>query len=326
MRQLAALFAAGLVLLSAAGASAADSRGPRFSAAQTSCTIEDGRLGSISGAVAVDEGFLVTLDRGAAIVNVSRDCAFASTRRLAGADAFDVEDLAVGPDGTVWLADIGGNRTPRRNIALFGLTADDTVVTARFAYPGGTHDAEAAVVTMDSVLVVFTKERGTSQVYRARLPGAETTDPVPLRKVGEVDLAAIGGRPGTEGSLLVTGAALSPDGRHVTLRTYTDAYEWEIVDGDVARTVVSTEPVPVGRLRQQQGEAVSYTPDGSRLVAFSEQLPSPVLEVEITRPLVRPASTRQQLPTRAYVVIAVPAALLLLGGARTLYLRRRAPR
>lgn len=312
---------AGIVLAAAlpAGPVAATT----FAAPQTICTIIDPDLPEISGAVAARSGFLVTNDSGASVVELDEDCTVVSTTELDGVQPIDVEDLARGPDGTVWLADIGGNLEPRGVVAMYGLRPDGSVVTARFSYPTGTHDAEAAFVTMDNEVVLVTKDRGAGTVYRARLPGDEVSTPVKLRRVGDLDLLAFGAREDDEGSLLVTGAALSPDGRHVSLRTYTDAYEWEIVGGDPASTLVSSPPRPVGALDQPQGEAITYSWDGLRLVAFSEQLGSRVLGVDIARvaPPVEP--DRLGLPAWSLVVAIVPA-LLLVTGLVSRYLRRRA--
>jgi hypothetical protein len=312
---------AGLVL--AAVLPVASVAGTVFATPQTICTITDPDLPEISGALATRSGFLVANDSGASVVELDEDCAVVSATELDGVQPVDVEDLARGPDGTVWLADIGGNLEPRSGVAFYGLRPDGDVVTARFRYPNGTHDAEAAFVTMDNEVVLVTKERGAGTVYRARLPGGDLATPVPLRDVGELDLPAIGAREDDEGSLLVTGAALSPDGRHVSLRTYTDAYEWEITDGDPAATLVSTAPRRVGGLDQPQGEAITYSWDGLRLVAFSEQLGSPVLSVDISRSAPSAEADRLTLPAWSLLVAIVPA-LLLVAGLANRYFRGRA--
>ena len=44
-----------------------------------------------------------------------------TTVHEAAVDPYDPEDLAVGPDGTVWLADTGDNNAVRETVALIAL-------------------------------------------------------------------------------------------------------------------------------------------------------------------------------------------------------------
>ncbi len=75
-----------------------------------------------------------------------------------------------------------------------------------------------------------------------------------------------GGPVGAVGTVLVTGAALSADGSVVALRTYTDAYLYPVVDGDVA-AAFTRDPVRVPLPGEPQGEAIAFTPDGTLLSA-----------------------------------------------------------
>ncbi len=73
------------------------------------------------------------------------------------------------------------------------------------------------------------------------------------------------------GSALITGGAVSPDGSKAVIRTMSDAYEFDVSNGDVAAAVTSGKyritPLP----NEPQGEGISYTPDGKTFVTCSDQ-------------------------------------------------------
>jgi hypothetical protein len=79
---------------------------------------------------------------------------------------------------------------------------------------------------------------------------------------------------------MVTGGAVSRDGRHLALRTYTDAYVWPLTGSDVP-SALATRPVRIALPDSPQGEAISFTPDGKQLVVASEGLPSAVTVVPV---------------------------------------------
>jgi hypothetical protein len=260
------------------------------------CTITDGRLAEISGAVGTRDGLLVTNDRGAEVFTLDDDCSVSGavtwTAPTADGDtpfqARDVEDLAVGPDGTEWLVDSGGSRIPRHEVSLLGIAPDGTGTELVFAYPtGATHDVEAALVTQDLQLVLLAKERGRSTVFTARMPApdaqADGTGPVALTRVGVLDVEAWADPGLGDAGLFLTGAALSPDGRHVAVRTAAEIFEWVIDGRGPANELVDEEPTTVASVRGRPGRAITYGPDGSSLLALSEQLPAPVLVVDIER-------------------------------------------
>jgi hypothetical protein len=89
--------------------------------------------------------------------------------------------------------------------------------------------------------------------------------------------------------LLVTGGAVSPDGLHVVLRSYNEAWEWDAADGDLAAALTGL-PRKVDLPDTKQGEAITYTSDGQALLAAGEQL-DPVFRISVDRP--------QYAPTRA---------------------------
>ena len=90
-----------------------------------------------------------------------------------------------------------------------------------------------------------------------------------MRRAGQVELPTsrtAGGPVGRVGSRLVTGGAVSADGRVIALRTYTDAWLYPAPDGDPV-AALTREPVQLPLPGEPQGEAIAFEPDGTLLSA-----------------------------------------------------------
>lgn len=261
-----------------------------FESSDPVCTVTDERLGSISGMAAREDGTWVLNDRGSVLYRLDSKCKVDKVVDLTAElkalklSLTDIEDLAAGPDGWLWLSDSGGNVTARDTVTIVGWRDEDTPVrTAKLRYSEGKHDAEALVVDMVGRATLVTKvpsDDGPAQVFRTNLPVA-TSGVQELQLIGTVELA----KPAesTSGSRLVTGAAMAPGGTHVVLRTYTNAWEFTAPDGDLAQAIVSSEPQLVPLPKSEQGEAITYSVDGSELLATGESLPAPIDRVLIRR-------------------------------------------
>ncbi len=268
-----------LALLPAVPASAEEPAGP-----SPRCQVTDPRLSELSGLVDVGDRMLAIPDGGDQVtVSVLDQACRVVDETVAPLDPYDPEDLGVGPDGTVWLADTGDNNATRATVALIALRPDGTTSLYRLTYPDGPHDAEALLVAPDGTPYVVTKEvLGASHVYR---PAAPLTDAgtVALADVGTVTFTLTGtpgGPVGRAGQLLVTGGAVARDGSRIALRTYTDVYVWPLTGADVPAALAG-EPVRIALPPSPQGEAVSFTADGGSLLVASEGLPGDVTLVPI---------------------------------------------
>jgi hypothetical protein len=234
------------------------------------CTVTDSRLVELSG-LAVHDGEIWAMADGGRRVTVHRldpaDCAVVDTR-TADVDPFDAEDLAVAPDGTFWVADIGDNNRVRDTVALIVVPPRGEPRLHRLTYPDGAHDAEAVLLGADGVPVVVTKEvTGIAGVYRPDGPLAEP-GPTPLVRVGNVGFARSttpGGPIGSLGSFTVTGGAVSADGRVVALRTYTDAWLYRVPPSGDLVAALQTAPLQVPLPDEPQGEAIAFLADGTLL-------------------------------------------------------------
>lgn len=266
-----ALLVAGLVAGLVAVASPA--------AAATGCTVGDPRLSELSGLVADGPRWWAAADGGRSSRAVSLDPAGCATtgERAAPIDPADVEDLGIGTDGALRLADIGDNAGRRDTVAVIVLPASGPALLQRFAYPDGPHDAEALVVADDGVPLIITKTAGAAGIYRPTGPPTGDDDPpAPLQRVGQIVLPVSttpGGPLGSAGSRTVTGGGLSPvsaPDRAVAVRTYTDAWLFRLpsgapADADALVDALAGAPVQVPLPDEAQGEAVALTADGTLL-------------------------------------------------------------
>ncbi|WNV74362.1 hypothetical protein [Geodermatophilus sp. DSM 44513] len=250
----------------------------------TRCQITDPRLPEVSGLAEVGDRLLVHNDGGDGLQVFELDgtCAVVAVRS-APVDPYDPEDLAVGADGTVWLADTGDNTGVRTTVALLALRPDGSTSVYRLAHPDRPRDVEALLLAPDGTPHLVTKEvLGASAVLRPVSALVEDAT-VGLTEVAGVDLLLTGtpgGPVGRAGQLMVTGGAVSPDGRSVALRTYTDAYVWPLTGSDVAGALAG-EPLRVALPATPQGEAVAFTADSSALLVAGEGLPGDVTVVPL---------------------------------------------
>jgi hypothetical protein len=259
-------------------------------------TFQDPAIDESSGLVDIGASVLTVNDSGSGpeIFVVDKESGETVGRTtFTSDDVVDVEALAPGPDGTVWVGDIGDNGARRTSVAVYVLPrpgpGDHVVEATRYdlAYERGPRDAEALLVhPRTGRLFVVSKGLFSGQVHAA--PRTLRTDRANL-------LRPVGGAPG-----LVTDGAFLPDGRQVLLRTYSrvsvhDARTWE--------SEASAE-LP----DQRQGEGLAVLPSGRRVLISTEGANSDVLAVSLgrrlatalapPRPAAQPAATGDASPGR----------------------------
>ncbi|MFI5725349.1 WD40 repeat domain-containing protein [Streptomyces cyaneofuscatus] len=181
----------------------------------------------------------------------------------------DVEGISIGPDGDIYVGDIGDNldgswshvwiyRFPEPKVLR-----DATVTATQYdvKYADGARNAEALMVhpTTGRVYIASKNEDGGG-LYEG--PAKLTTGaPNTFRRVGEVPW--------------VTDGAFSPDGGSLVLRSYFSARVYDFEDGRLGESRSVAAPF------QRQAESVTYTADGSALMFGSEGAGSGVVRVEI---------------------------------------------
>ncbi|MEU0879721.1 hypothetical protein ABZ345_14035 [Lentzea sp. NPDC005914] len=228
---------------------------------------------------------------------MGRDCVIKRTI-TAPVDPFDVEDLAMTPDGTLWACDTGDNNKSRSTVALHKVSPTGAVERYRLTYPDGHHDAEALLLDKSGIPYIVTKEPlGSALVYRPTAP-LQTDISVPLEQVARVSLSTTdtpgGPLEGTLDSRLVTGAASTADGSVIALRTYTDAYLYPVRDGDIVKALAG-DPVRVPLANEPQGEAIAFDPDGT-LLSASEGVNTPIRAVPGAAALAQPPAPTTTTP------------------------------
>ncbi|MEU1680251.1 hypothetical protein ABZ422_14300 [Micromonospora zamorensis] len=253
---------------------------------QKRCTIVDERLRELSGLVATKSGYIVIND--GTEVPARKRVFFLDSKckiskepvRYSGQGPFDTEDLALSKDGsTLWIADIGDNadsKERRSRIALWSMPVTGTKQPTlhRLAYPEAKpRDAEALLIGDDGKPLIITKvTSGKAEIYTptAALKSGDT-DPVPMSRAGEIELPKTQTENplNTFGRIAITGAARSPDGSRVVLRTYADAFEYDVSGGDIVGALTTGKP-RVTALADPFGEAISYTPDGKSFLTVSD--------------------------------------------------------
>ena len=278
----------GVVMLPAsAGVAAVGTRGPVLQAQakpKAVCTVTDPRLVELSGLVATKSGYIVVndstdLEERRKIFYLNQDCAVTNAVDYSGAGPYDTEDLALSPDRkTLWIADTGDNITSaqrRERVALWSMPVSGNKPPSlhRLAYPEkAPHDAEALLIADDGTPIIITKSLSGSKIFVPDGPlQTDNETPVPMKEVGRLKLprTSTDNLLGTSGRVLVTGAARSPDGSKVVVRTYADAFEFDVPNGDIVKALTDGKPRATA-LADPFGEAIAYTADGKWFLTVSE--------------------------------------------------------
>lgn len=208
----------------------------------------------------------------------------------------DWEDMAIFKDGdgncSIYVGEIGDNKDkhneqrvyrvaePRIGDADAGSSKQNPLQTAAaesiaFRYPDRPQDAETLMVhpKTGDIYVLTKRVSEPSGVYRIKPDFAEGKT-VTAEKLGELAVPSIPNG-------LLTGGAISPDGSRVIVCDYSNAYELVLPNGASGFDEMwKQRPLVVELGDRKQGEAVSYSSDGSSVLATSERKNSPVIEVK----------------------------------------------
>ncbi|WP_055533570.1 hypothetical protein [Streptomyces graminilatus] len=177
----------------------------------------------------------------------------------------DIEAISIGPDNQIYVGDIGDNDgVTWDHVWIYQLTEpkvlkNQTIRAKQYVvkYTDGSRDAESLIVHPKTGRVyIIDKQEDGGHLY-AGPDKLSTSGTNVFRPVAPVDMWA-------------TDAAFSPDGRQLAVRGYFGgvAYAWN--DGRLKR--LGQLDVPL----QRQGESVTYSRDGSRILYGSEGAQSDV--------------------------------------------------
>lgn len=278
--RVSSIFAASVLLAAGCGFSPDERMDRTYLRPETLCLIKDPRVKESSGVAASlrypgtyfthnDSGDYPRFYRFDESGKVTQEV------RVKGATAQDWEDIAsFERDGEKYLAigDIGNNGRKRKSLVLYIVKEpDDQVKEVEFAekvefvYPDA-YNAEALLIMPGGreFQICVKMQKGKSKVFKGSLEkpkGIQT-----LTFVGEVDLGGF-----IKESRMVTGGAVSPDGKFLALRTYMSAYEWDISAGADGWT--KKEPMAIRTNLDLQGEGIAYSADGKSLITTAENTP-----------------------------------------------------
>ncbi|MFF5780587.1 WD40 repeat domain-containing protein [Streptomyces virginiae] len=234
----------------------------------------------------------------------------------------DVEAISLGPDGQLYVGDIGDNRggtwdhvwiyrfpEPKQ---LGDVTVEATQFTVKYA--DGARNAESLMVQpVTGRVYIASKDENRGGLYEG--PAELSTGGTNVfRRVADVPW--------------VTDGAFSPDGTRLTLRGYFTARTYPWKDG-----------LPVGEGErvdapwQGQAESVTYTPDGATLMFGAEGEGSRVIAIPVAaatgpsaspQPGSPPGASSMTEPTVGFGkgALVLAGGLILVLGAKRL-LRRR---
>jgi len=183
---------------------------------------------------------------------------------IAGAFAFDWEDMAAGPGtdpttSNLYIGDIGDNFSIRGGrITVYRVPEPDLeglegpltgTVALEFEYPDGSYNAEALFVAEGSIYVV-TKDRDEARVYR----GSSDGDGSAVEMLELVTMLTLGAE--------VSGADVSWDGSTIALRGYKSVWMWRKAQGATVAEALSGEPCEAPSPDEVQGEAIAFLSNG----------------------------------------------------------------
>lgn len=217
--------------------------------------------------------------------------------RVTGASAQDWEDLASWKDAKsgksyLYIGDIGNNSKKREFLTVYriveplvqpensAMTKQNPAETEaaealKVKYPEGNFDAETLMIhPQTGDLYIVTKMMGAAAiVFKVKAPFMQQKEAT-LVQVAEVQVP-------NQYKGFLTGGDISPDGHHVVLCDYLSAFEITLPDKKgVAFDEVWKQPLQVINLgKRKQGESICYSADGMSLLATSEVLPCPLIEV-----------------------------------------------
>ena len=204
-----------------------------------------------------------------------------STVNVAGADAWDWEDIDVGPgpggQPYLWVADVGDNAKLRQGTigyqlyrfpepALGQQVASSLTVTAeRFevVYPDGPHNVEATLVDpVTGDYFIITKE-ATGIVFRIPAASLVPGTTIVPSKVGQIVLDDP-----TSAHDRAVGADISADGSMIVVKTLDFTWFWRRAPGTtVAATLAGPPCAPVNL---GHGEAIAFNASGGQLATLAE--------------------------------------------------------
>ena len=229
--------------------------------------------------------------------------------RVNGARNLDWESAALGPcslavtdSSCLYIGDTGDNDARRPFVTIYRIveptllptgysTPDTRSWTAEpldVRYPDRPHDVEAMYVTPDGSVTLITKRRLLDESRRPRPALVFRVPPGSWDSSGVVTAQLVDSLPIVPGSApgrLVSDASLSPDGKRLAVRTYSEVFVFAMdsATGLPVRGASPTSCTILG-LEENQGEGIGWWWDRRRLLLTSEGRNEPLFVISCTLP------------------------------------------
>jgi hypothetical protein len=213
--------------------------------------------------------------------------------KVLGSTNVDWESAAVAPcapnarSSCVYIGDTGDNNSRHPFRVIYRTPEPEAsggrhTVRAdrlRYTYTDGPHDVEAMYVAPSGDIVLITKRPSGGGGGRLR-PALVFTLPLAAWNArGIVNASLVDSLPIVPGSAplrLITDAALSPDAKHLAVRTYAQVYVFAIAASGLVDHRIPPSVCNIVPLGEAQGEGVTWADNRGRLVFTSEGLNAPL--------------------------------------------------
>lgn len=229
--------------------------------------------------------------------------------RVTGVRNVDWEAASVGPcsipnpgaassSTCVYIGEVGDNDAKRPTHAIYkvqepaaqgvGYLGAVSPTALVYRYPDRAHDVEAMYVAPNGDTFLITKRQLRDETRRRRpalvfmLPASAWSSNA-LVVATLIDSLPI--VPGSARGRQITDAALSPDGRHLAVRTYTEVYVF-VTDSATGRVNATVAPsvCPIGAFERMQGEGVAWFGRSGRLLLTAEGRDSQMHSIDCPTP------------------------------------------
>lgn len=190
---------------------------------------------------------------------------------IKGAMNRDWEDIVVaaGPvagENYIYLAETGDNTATYPDYAIYRFPepsmSADTVFTwdeISFRYPGQSYDCEGIIVDNETKdIYLLTKRDSLSKIFKLPYPQSTTSTTTAIEA----------------GTMTITGvcsASISPDGKELLVKNYTNVYYWKRNTGESIVAALQRTPLTLGYVLEPQGEALCFKNDNSGFYTLSER-------------------------------------------------------
>lgn len=219
------------------------------------------------------------------------------SRKIKG--VLDCEDIAYGPGpekgkNYIYLGDIGDNSSLRPYISVYRIPEPgkpEAVMHANrelvhLKYPNKPQDAEAMMVDpILKELIIVSKRQDTVGIYSTPLTFKDG-DTVKLQKKGSLFLPS-GLMPSSK---YIVAGDISADGKQILLKTYQSVYYWKREGNEPISQALLRKPAKLPYIRERQGEAIGFTPDGKGYYCISEGVNAVIYYYPLDAKIIRQAS------------------------------------